>query len=131
MKVKYVWHPDACPVGKTIRDFLANTKDKDTREEWKSRQIHRLKCGMMDCVYEYIGEFGRNFGERFKEYLQAPSPTYDHYNTAGHAASVGSFGIVGRKEQSIIRSIKRSHFIRINDPSLNRNIDKYQVPHTG
>ena len=31
--------------------------------------------------------------------------------------------------QSIARSIKEAILIRVNDPSLNRNIGKYQLPH--
>ena len=47
----------------------------------------------------------------------------------GHHSSVDNFSIVGRDVQSFTRTIKEDIFIRVNDPSLNRNIGKYQVPH--
>ena len=35
----------------------------------------------------------------------------------------------GVKDWSIARAIKEVILIRVNDPSLNRNIGKYQLPH--
>ena len=37
--------------------------------------------------------------------------------------------IVGREEQNLPRLIKESMYIRVNNPSLNRNIGKYLLPH--
>ena len=37
--------------------------------------------------------------------------------------------IVGREEQNLSRLIKESMFIRVNNPSLNKNIGKYHLPH--
>ena len=37
--------------------------------------------------------------------------------------------IVGREDQNLTRAIKEALFIRVNDPSLNRNIGKYHLPH--
>ena len=39
------------------------------------------------------------------------------------------FNIVGREEQNLTRLIKESMYIRVNNPSLNRNIGKYHLPH--
>ena len=83
----------------------------------------------MDCDEEYISESGRTFGERFREHLRAPSLIYDHHNTTGHELSLDNFKIVGREDQNITRAIKVAILIRVNDPSLNRNIGKYQLPH--
>ena len=47
----------------------------------KSGLLKRYKCSRVECE-EYIGEFGRTFGERFTS--EDPSPTHDHYNTTGH-----------------------------------------------
>ena len=114
--------------GKTIRDLLVNLKDRDTILQ-KSGFVYRYKCGKVDCEDEYIGESGRTFAERFKDHMKVPSPIHYHYNTIGHTISIGNFSIVGRKEQNIARSIKEAMLIKVNDPSLNRNIDKYQLPH--
>ena len=61
--------------------------------------------------------------------MRAQSPIHDHHNTTGHDLSLENFSIVGREDQSIARSIKEAILIRVNDPSLNRNIGKYQLPH--
>ena len=56
-------------------------------------------------------------------------PIFDHCNTTGHNISINNFTIVGREEQNLTRAIKEALFIRVNDPSLNRNIGKYHLPH--
>ena len=75
----------------------------------------------------YIGEISRTFGKRFKEHLKAPSPIHDHSNTTGHTTSLSHFSIVGKEEQNLSRLIKESMFIRVNSPSLNKNIGKYHL----
>ena len=42
---------------------------------------------------------------------------------------INNFTIVGREDQNLTRAIKEGLFIRVNDPSLNRNIAKYHLPH--
>ena len=54
---------------------------------------------------------------------------HDDHNITGHEVSLDNFSIVGRKDQNIARTIKEAILIRVNDPSLNRNIGKYQLPH--
>ena len=90
--------------------------------------IRCVGCGRVDCEEEYIRESGRTFGERFREHMTAPSPIIDHQNTTGHELSLDNFSIVGRKDNSIARNIKEAIFIRANDPSLNRNSGKFQLP---
>ena len=115
--------------GNTIKNFLGHPKDRDTILQ-KSGVIYRFRCGRLDCEEEYIGESGRTFTERFREHMKAPSPIHDHHNTTGHEASLNNFSIVDREDQNIARTIKEAILIRVNDPSLNRNIGKYQMPHT-
>ena len=114
--------------GSTIRDLLVHPKDKDTILQ-KSGVIYRYRCGKVDCEDEYIEESGRTFGERFREHMTASSPIIDHQNITGHEVSLDNFSIVGREDNNIARNIKEAIFIRVNDPSLNRNIGKFQLPH--
>ena len=81
------------------------------------------------CEEEYIGESARTFAERFKEHQKSPSPTHDHCNTSGHKVTINNFIIIGREDQNLTRVIKEALFIRVNDPSLNRNIGKYHLPY--
>ena len=79
---------------------------------------------------EYIGESARLFAERFKEHQKSPSPIYDHSIRSGHEVNIDNFSIVGREDQNLTRTIKEALYIRVNNPSLNKNIGKYHLPHT-
>ena len=80
-------------------------------------------------VMANIGESARTFAERFKEHQNSPSPIFDHCNISGHKVTIDNFTIVGREDQNLIRATKEALFISVNDPSLNRNIGKYYLPH--
>ena len=95
----------------------------------KVESWYRYKCSEHGCNEEYIGESARNFAERFKEHQKAPSPIFDHSYITGHNININNFTIVGREDQNLTRAIKEALFIRVNDPSLNRNIGKYYLPH--
>ena len=114
--------------GNTIKGLLMAPKDKDPLMK-KSGVIYRYKCDRVECDDEYIWESSRTFGERFREHQKAPSPIFDHYNTTGHKICIENFDIVGREDQNLMRTIKEALYIRVNDPSLNRNIGKYHLPH--
>ena len=107
--------------GKTLKDELVAPKDKDHITK-KSGIIYRVKCDRLECDEEYIGKTSRTFGERFKEHLKSPIPIHDHSNTTGLTTSLENFSILGREEQNSSRLIKVSMFIRVNSPSLNKNI---------
>ena len=112
----------------TIRQLLVHPKDKDNILK-KGGVIYRYKCGRVDCEDEYIGESGRTFAERFREHMKSPSPIQDHYKITGHEVSLDNFSLVGRDDQSLTGAIRETMLNRLNDPSLNRNIGKYQLPH--
>ena len=93
--------------------------------------IYGHKCDRVECDEEYIGESSRTSGERFKEHLMVPSPIFDHYNITGHNVTIENFSIVGREDRNLMRNIKEALYIRVNNPSLNRNIGKYHLPQHG
>ena len=117
-----------CKGGHTIKNLLMTPKDKDHILN-KGGIIYRYKCHRVECDEEYIGESARIFSERFKEHLKPPSPIYDHSNISGHNVTVDNFSIVGREDHNIKRAIKEALYIRSNNPSLNKNIGKYHLPH--
>ena len=43
--------------------------------------------------------------------------------------TIDNFSIVGKEDQSLMRTIKEALYIRVNNPSLKRNIGKYHLPH--
>ena len=61
--------------------------------------------------------------------LEAPSPIHDYSNRLGHDVNIDNFSIVGKEDQNLIRTIKETLYIRVNNPSLNKNIGKYHLPH--
>ena len=65
--------------GTTLKNALVSPKDKYTITK-KSSLIYWFRCDRIDCEDEYIGESSRTFGERYKEYLKAPSPIFEHQN---------------------------------------------------
>ena len=110
--------------GPTIKNLLMAPKDKEKVESYIDINV----TGWI-CDEEYIGESARNFSERFKKHLKAPSPIYDHSNISGHIVTIDNFSILGREDQNLMRTIKEALYIRVNNPSLNRNIGKYHLPH--
>ena len=60
--------------------------------------------------------------------IKDPSPIHHHSNNTGHPTSHNNFQIIGREEHHLARNIKESIFIRVNNPTLNRNIGKFNFP---
>ena len=112
----------------TLKNILVSPKDKNAMAN-KNSVIYSYSCWRVDCEEEYIGGSGRIFGDRFKEHLKAPSPIFGHQSSSGHDTTMDSFKIIGREENSLARTIKLSMFIRVNNPTLNRNVGKYSLPH--
>ena len=112
----------------TIRNLLVSPKDKGPMVS-KSGAIYWFQCGDLSCDDEYIGETSRTFGERYTEHLKDQSPIHQHSNQASHPTSHNNFQIIGREGHSLARNIKESIFIRVNNPTLDRNIGKFNLPH--
>ena len=114
--------------GNTTKNLPVAPEDEDPILK-KSGVIYRYKCDRVGCDEQHIGEPSRVFGERFKEHQKAPSPIFDHFNTTVHSITIDNFSIVRREDQNLNRAIKEALFIRVNNPSLNRNIGKFHLPH--
>ena len=78
----------------------------------------------MQLLFLYI------FGERFKDHLKEPSSIHQHSMSTGHPTTQHNFQIIGREGHGIARIIKESIYIRVNNPTLNRNIGKFNLYHT-
>ena len=101
-----------------------------TKTPRTAKKCHlQLQCTELDCDEEYIGETSRILGERYKEHLKEPSPIHVHCLQTGHSATTDNFNIIGRKDQGLIRLIEESIYIRVNNPTLNRNIGKFNLSH--
>ena len=114
--------------GCTIKNLLVSPKDKDPMVS-QSDAIYWYQCGDLTCDDEYIGETSRTFGERYKEHLKDPSPIHHHNNQTNYPINQNNFKIIGREGHHMSRYIKESIFIRVNNPTLNNNIGKFNLPH--
>ena len=103
-------------------------KDQDPQGN-KSEVIYSYPCGNIACCEEYIGQTSRTLDERYKEHLKQSSPIYAHSQQHGHNSSSDNFNIIGREDQGLARTIKEAICIRVNNPTLNRNIGKYNLNH--
>ena len=112
----------------SLRTLLVTPKDKDPKLH-KSGVISHFKCPQINCPEAYIGESGRALEERIKEHLKDLSPIHQHSSSTGHALSPECFNIIHWETQGSSRNIKEAMFIYVNDPSLNRNLGKYQLTH--
>ena len=114
--------------GRTIKSLLVSPKDKDPMVN-QSGAIYWYQCGDLTCDDEYIGETSRTFGERYKEYLKAPSAIHHHSCQTGHPTNLNNFQIIGREGHNLARNIKESIYIRVNNPTFNNNIGKCNLSH--
>ena len=112
----------------TIKQILMKPKDRDPKDS-KSGLIYSYQCPQLDCDEEYIGETGRTLGERRKEHLKQPSPIHRHLQATWHPMDNNKFNIIGRQDWGQARTIKESICIRLNNPTLNQNIVKYNLNH--
>ena len=103
-------------------------KDKDPMVN-QSGVIYWYQCVDLGCDDKYIGETSRTFGGRYKEYLKPPSAIHHHSNQTGHPTNQNNFQIIGREGHNLARNIKESIYIRVNNPTLNHNIGKFNLSH--
>ena len=108
--------------------MLVKPKDKDPIDR-KRGAIYWYQCGEFVCDDQCIRETSRIFGERHKEHLSEPSPIHAYSTQTGHSTNPENFNIIGREDHGLARAIKESIYIRVNNPTLNRNVGKYSLHH--
>ena len=114
--------------GNALKNQFMFPKDRKTITK-QSDIIYWFKCGRTECDDEYIGEAARTFEERYKEHLKAPSLIFEHQNITGYISTMENFRIMAREGQNMARATKEAIYIRVHNPTLNRNIGKYSLPH--
>ena len=117
-----------CKGTNTLRTALGNPKDKDPKN-YQTGIIYHYQCPHINCPSAYIGESGRSLGDRVKENFKAPSPIHHHSISTGHPMHPNQFNIVHKEVNCHSRTIKEAMLIHVQDPTLNRNLGKYQLPH--
>ena len=119
------------PASKVILPSKTYWSSQRTNTPWSTKvgPYTWFQCGYLTCNDEYIGETSRTCEERFKEHLKEPSPIHHHSNSTDHPTSQHNFHIIGKEGHGLFRNIKKSIFIMVNNPTLHRNIDKFNLPH--
>ena len=70
----------------------------------------------------------QNIWRKVQRAPEGPLPIHHHNNHTGHPTSQNNFQIIGRKGHGSARNIKESIFIRVNNPTLNRNVGSFNLP---
>ena len=84
---------------------------------------------MRQMVLAYISIEGWIIHPDVNSFFYGSDEVLDHQNITGHYTTIENFSIVEWEDQNLIRAIKEAIYIRVNNPSLNRNIGKYHLPH--
>ena len=63
------------------------------------------------------------------EHLRPPSAIHHHSNQTGHTTNQNNFQIIGKEGHNPARNIKESIYSRVNNPTLNNNIGKFNLSH--
>ena len=115
--------------GQTLKNILVSPKDKDIMTN-KNSVIYSYTWGMIDCNEEYIRESGRIFGERYIWNTWRPHPQYSYIKAIVAMKQLWiTLRSLEEEDNSLARTIKESIYIRVNNPTPNRNIGKYNLPH--
>ncbi len=115
----------------TLRNILVSPKEKDPKG-FKQDIVYHIPCNYDSCSASYIGETCRMLEERIKDHITDPNSSIkQHHITTGHPLpSVNDNGVkvIGREVNSFKRKVKEAIFIKTNDPVLNRNVGKFNLP---
>ena len=60
---------------------------------------------------------------------EGPPAIHHHSSQTGHPSNHNNFQIIGREGHNVARNIKESIYIRVNNPTLNNNIDRFNLSH--
>ena len=114
--------------GMAIKSLLVAPKDKDPilKKEESYTNINVTGWSVMKSTLESLQE---HLERGSRKHQKAPCPIYDCSDTTGHTATIENFSRVGREDPNLIRTIKEALYTRVYNPSLNRNIGNYHLPH--
>ncbi len=115
-----------------LKSQRVSPKDKDPKLK-KSNCVYQISCTTPECNAKYIGETGRTLEERLKDHvaISSNSAIKQHCNDSGHPlpeVSEDNIEIIDTESNVIKRRIIESLYIKINDPDLNRNVGKMEIP---
>ncbi len=115
----------------TLRNILVSPKDKDPKGA-KQDIIYHIPCGYESCGATYIGETGRMLEERIKDHTTNPNSSIKrHHVDTGHPLPCHTdknVKIIGVESNPFNRKVKEAIYIKTNNPVLNQNVGKFNLP---
>ena len=101
-------------------------KDKIPTQLYKY-VVYQWICANENCNSSYIGESSRYLESRVKEHnASSNSATFQHCQTHNHPkANISQFKIIDQDRKQVSRE---AIHIRRNNPALNHNIGKLNIP---
>ncbi len=106
-------------------------KDKE-HKLCKQDVVYYIPCREPSCNACYIGETCRVLGERIKDHANdSNSALKRHHLDTNHPIvnpEDDNIKIVGSESNAFKRKVKEALFIKVNNPSLNQNIGKFNIP---
>ncbi|XP_070576849.1 uncharacterized protein [Ptychodera flava] len=112
----------------TLRDILVKPKDKNKKENMKD-VIYQIDCATPGCNAYYIGETSRPLRERFEETQEKRSISYisESKHKPPELSSL-SVKVRDKEQHADKRRLLEVMFINVNNPPLNANVGKYEIP---
>ncbi|XP_072042908.1 uncharacterized protein [Amphiura filiformis] len=120
----------------TLRQLLVSPKDKTEKEDIAG-PVYFIPCQGKtlkgQCSESYIGETERSLKARFLEHRRPSSSSSEvskhiHIESPGHQVDLEQVKILDREPKYFERGVKEAIYIRVNQPSLNRDGGRYQLP---
>ena len=121
---------------RTLRQLLVSPKDKDQKKD-KTGIVYLIPCqgetNAGACSESYIGETERSLKTRFMEHRRPSSTSSEvsqhiHIESPGHRVDLESVKILDREPKYFERGVKEAIYIRMNQPSLNKDGGRYKLP---
>ena len=111
-----------------IKQILMMPKDQDPKDN-KSGLIYSYQCNHLDCDEEYIGETARTLRERQKGTPQTTFPLPQAHSTDRPHHHRRQFQYHRKGGPGAGQDHQGINFIRVNNPTLNQIIGKYNLNH--
>ena len=85
------------------------------------------------CPESYIGETERSLKTRFLEHRRPSSTSSEvsqhiHLESPGHSVDLKEVKVLDRDPRYFERGVKEAIYIRVNQPTLNKDGGRYQLP---
>ena len=120
----------------TLRQLLVSPKDKTEKKD-TAGPIYYIRCQgqtqRSQCTESYINETERSLKTRFLEH-RSPSSTssevsqHIHIESPDHHVELEEVKILDREQRYFERGVKEAIYIRVNQPSLNKDWGWYKLP---